>query len=238
MKNKKIIIFVIILFIILVPIFVLALRSLQNKGNKQIPNFPFPSTSVQNPSLQQLSVLKTLPPDKSTNVPIVQSIIIVFNRQFSLSEFVFVIQPEITYSLSIQGSQLTVSFMSPLATQTQYAYGIIYKNNASPQSFTFTTVQSVATNGSNDTVAGKNDELTKQQFPDIFVYNRTPFVTDDFALYGDFTQTPTQHHFFYFASKTDPTKAHQALLNWFTSLGLTDDQIKQLDIRPQPKRGL
>lgn len=72
--------------------------------------------------------------------------------------------------------------------------------------------------------------------PDIFLSNNLPYQTTDFAASAAFTSSPTDHFYFIvLVISGNPDVTKQKFLAWVQSLGITQQQISQLDIRYQSK---
>lgn len=239
--NKKVII---ALFIILVVIpFLLIFIKAPSKKMPPPPNqittptsIPVIPTSISVPSISPvpstvpLSVVQTSL--QGGNIPVSQtSMAITFNRPFSLNEFVFAIDHDLTYTIAIQDNILLITFKSEFQPATTYTYTFTFTNRPS-QSYSFTTVSQAPT--PKDSVPGVVDDYSRTHYPDVFLYNRTPYDSADFSVTGDLTDSPTQHDYFTVTLKgSDVLQSKQSFINWLHSLGLADQQIQTLDIRYQ-----
>lgn len=197
---------------------------------KNIPtSVPIP-TNINNTSLQ---ITSTDPTDKKIAVSVNQIITITFNKKISSQDVTFTLLPTKTHILDFANNQLIISFSSNLLPNTTYYYTIKSKDNAINHQYTFTTsgTESAKTN---DNAAQALTNGSRALEPDLFLYNRTPYATTDFSITGAAAKTPPYH--FYFTISligTNKDQSKQEFIAWLISLGLTNDQIKTLDIRYQ-----
>lgn len=184
---------------------------------------------IQNGQNSILKILLTEPADKQTAIPINQFITVTFSKNVLGKDISFAIQPPATYDTSVVNNQLVVSFSSNLLPTTLYTYTVYFHGN-NLGSFTFTTAG--ATSVAQDQAALTMKNWSRANQPDMFVYTNTPYKTADFSVVADFIKTSPYNAFFnvsLLGQNKDQNK--QAFLVWLTSLGLTDQQIQNLDIR-------
>lgn len=186
------------------------------------------SVTPLSPTRGPLQVQSVSPLAGATNVPLDSKLAISFNQPFSMKDILFSLSPNISYNLSIAGTSLIISPTNLLTANTPYTFSVSIDGEAQ-QSFSFTTTQVVIT--SQDSVPGASDQLNKDKYPDIFLYNRMPFSSDGFQATGGFTSSPSEHY--YFTVSLTNADGKTAFINWMKSLGLSDQQIQQLDIRYQ-----
>ncbi len=193
-------------------------------------NTPTPSVTI---SQEPLSILGVTPPDQTTNVPVNTAITIGFSRNFSANEITFSIGPNVSYTSKISGSTLTITPNLPLLPGATYQYVIQFSDGSFSQKYSFTTAgQNDNSNNPNyDNTNTLQNDWYKSFKPDVFLANKTPYQGSDFSVTYDFTDIPNEHYFFIVT--TSSNQGQQDFLSWLKSLGLTDNQIQQLEIHYQ-----
>ena len=78
----------------------------------------------------------------------------------------------------------------------------------------------------------ESEEFYRTQHPDVFLSNQCPHVQAEFELTTEFVKGDLNHFAFFFAPKIENRQAATDALNvWLKSLGLTQRQINNLDLR-------
>lgn len=203
-----------------------------SSGKSSVNNVTTPTPITTNQNTNPLSILTTDPLNNQTNVPINQIITITFNKNVLSGNITFTIQPSAQYVGNIVNNQYVVNLTSNLLPNTQYTYTIhVHDRNLGVYTFTTAGSQSGITN---DNAAQTIKDWSRTNKPDMFLYNQTPYSTSDFSVSKDISQTAPYNAFFTVSLLgTDKNSGKQAFLQWLTSLGLTDQQIQNLDIRYQ-----
>lgn len=234
--NKKIVL--IIISAILLLLFGGLLLSRSNKTGTRgpistitpVPYIPPVTQPPPTSTEPNLSIIDALPADKSTDNPPDQTIYVTFNKNVP-SDIVFSLSPDVPHTTNGSNNVFSVSFSTALATKSVYVYTISSKQYNFSQSFTFTTAD--PTSGQ-DNVSQDIINASRQNQPDLYLYNQVPYTTATFAVSGSFQSTP-QNHFAFIVTleRTNTDKSKQDFINWVKSLGLTDQQIQTLDISYQ-----
>lgn len=211
-------------------LFVASRRATEPVGPGTTPtNTPIPT--------QALSVVSTTPADGAKNIILNQQITIIFNRVFTQDEISFSIAPPISTSQQIKNNQLLVTPQQNFQQGTLYTYALKYASETTlPKTYSFTTVgptQPYLPDTRPSGAAEQNNAFLIQNHPDVFLSNQTPYSASNFSVSSDFTQTPTGHFHFTVSLIGNSQDAKNAFIQWALSLGLTNEQIQQLDITYQ-----
>lgn len=91
-------------------------------------------------TVPELAVMDIYPQDKAINVPINNSYIeIFFNQKVTSRDFIFAIQPDITYKFDYSGQDnVKIIFREPLTPLTEYTFSVNTLKQI-PKRYTFTT---------------------------------------------------------------------------------------------------
>ena len=203
------------------------------KGNVSRPDsLVSPPTTDQN----NLAVILTKPEHGRQDVSLNEPIVISFNRQLNPEEISFTLFPAILTTSEIQENNLIVTPRLNYAPGTTYTFIIRYpRSNKLPDSYSFTATGPTAVLQPDTQPTGaseREDNFQKANNPDVFLSNQVPFETDMFSIESDYASDPSGHFYFLVTLKgPNDDGARGAALEWMKSLGLTDDQIQQLDIR-------
>lgn len=194
-------------------------------------------TVVLKPSLIQsnLTVISITPEDEAKNIPAEEKIIITFNRKFEASEVTVTLLPSLPVTTEIEENVLTVTPESPYKPGWRYTYVIRFPNTTIlPKSYSFTTTGPTQPFLPDTQPAGaveKEDNFQRENHPDVFLSNQTPYKGSSFTVTSEFKSIPSGH----FAFKVNLTGSDKSLAkkefnNWLTSFQLTGQQITSLDI--------
>lgn len=223
-----IVIFILFLVLFLIGLFVPKyLKKVGQIGVSPTPT-PFSGPGTIPTSLERVYVAFVEPKNNSANVPLNQTVQITFNTQVAQQDISFTIQPNIPFALDVEDNKLFVTFTTPLTAHTKYIYTISLHKGFPPQSFSFITADA-SSPIYKDNAAQVNAEWAKTHQPDLYLYNNVPHTEQTFSVTGDYAEQPTGH--FYFQVHSIGIQGRNDFLAWIKSLGLTDDQIAQLDIR-------
>lgn len=203
---------------------------------RQNPPGRFPVTTITNVPTPEnsLYIVKADPPDDSENVDPQKPISLVFNRKLARDEIRFALNPEASYSVVLKDNVFTVAPKDGWAEGEHYTYAVGFNVGGSlTVSYTFTVSGAVKPppDTYSDIPAKAEEDWTKKDRPDVFLYNKTPFENDDFMIKGFLKTSPKEQFYFLVNFKTGNTSGNQQkTLMWIKSQGLTDDQIKTIEI--------
>lgn len=77
----------------------------------------------------------------------------------------------------------------------------------------------------------ETDEMYMRTYtPDVYLANKTPFTGITFSVTRTFKTTPGEHFGFIVTAKGNSSSYKSDTISWLKSLGLTDSQIRALDI--------
>lgn len=238
--NKKILLIVIGLLLIFIAFFLLSRKvSILKQTSPQPTDIP-EVTSVILPTYQPLlNIVSTTPTDKAISVPLSQVISIVFNRTYDINQLEFIVNPKFEFKKSQTDNTLVITPIIPLQPGTLYTYSLWDKTNSENfrQTFTFTTIGPTP-EFLPDTrpveVIQAEENFLRENRPDIFLKNLTPYSSEIFSITSDYRSPPQSHFYFLVTLKsTDQSIAElskQEFISWLKSLKLTDQQIQALDI--------
>lgn len=185
-------------------------------------------------STDKLKIIKTTPADKAKNVPSDQTITVTFNRKISLNELEFSMAPEVKYVLSVKNNELVVTPEQSLNQGITYTYLIKQKDHKIPLATFSFTVQGNLLEFLPDTrplgAQEFEENFQRENHPDVFLANKTPFETDLFAVTNRFVKEPEGHFKFTVYLLGETSVSQKAFYDWLGSLNLTSEQIAKLDI--------
>ena len=194
-------------------------------------------TAVSRPSPMQsnLTVISTTPQNEAKNIPAEEKIIITFNRKLEASEVTVTFLPSLTVTIEIDENVLTVTPESPYKPGLKYTYVVRFPNTIIlPKSYSFTTTgptQPFLPDTQPTGAAEKEDNFQRENHPDVFLSNQTPYKGSSFTITSEFKSTPSGHFAFKVSlTGSDKSLAKNEFYNWLTSLQLTGQQITLLDI--------
>lgn len=229
--RKTLFLIIIISFLALV-FFLVALRMQKNLGRSgplTTPITPYTSTAPN-----RLFVVSTRPSNKAAIISLNQAIAVAFNRTILPNEVGITISPQLPFSVGVQDNTLLITPQSPLTPGTLYTYAIHYLTlDQLPNLFTFTTTgptQSQLPDTGLPGGAETNDAYLVKNRPDIYLSNRLPYSGTSFTITSTYKTTPTRHFAFTIGLTGDEALGRSEALAWLKSLGLTDQQIRGLDI--------
>lgn len=180
-------------------------------------------------------VVSTTPVDKAINVPIDQAITMTFNRGVKLTDIEFGIDPNFKYSTQVVQNKLIIKPLENLTPSTIYTYSVNFPVTGEfAPSFSF--ISFGPTPQFQPNTAPKNYEEVEDKFllekhPDIFLSNKVPYSSRTFSISSLYKRQPSGHFAFIVELKDISTGQSKAdAVNWMKSLGLSGQQINQLDI--------
>ncbi len=242
--NKKIIIILSVVLLIIIIISVLLLRAKQQ--TQKTPGTSIPESTIAGvmpgilrPTTEiapgELEVISVSPPDMSKDLVKTTPIEIVFSRPLTEEEVEFMISPELSYTKEFEGNKLIITPTENFEPRTLYTYRIkILSDIQKIRLYTFTTAGDgelqIPDTAPPDDVIKAYDESVRVSYPDIYLYNHTPYESKAFAITGTFSAEKNQNVFNVLLKGVNKEESKAAFLIWLQSLDLTDEQIAGLDI--------
>lgn len=249
MNIKKIIIILLVFVIILGTLFFVLLSNrpnLQNETGESTDPVTQQNKDTQSPTgiirptsqLQEgeLDITAVSPADGSLDVETGMPLEITFSRKFTMTEIEFIISPNTPYLINNYENKLIVAPQTSWETGTPYGFSINFTDDDQQvRLYRFTTTgptPSYLPDTQAEEVMEYTNAYEKENNPDIYVANQTPYETDTFAIRADFEPKVPAHYYFTVTTKTGAASQAQAAVNeWLKSLDLTQEQIDNLDIR-------
>lgn len=218
-----------------------------NPSSQTVPFFPTP-TPVSPVTTQQhltsLALVGSVPKDNENGVPTTTDIKFIFNRPTSSKEVSFSSIPDLSFTTQFINTSVILTPTQPLEQGTTYYFFAQLTSSSDALSFSFTTkspqpliiptITGSYSGPGQDNTPQLLDQLAQKEAPDIYLYNRCPYSGSGFSVTSNFTNDNGSHYYFLVSSSgVDASTAKQNFINWVLSLGLTNTQIKLLDIRYQ-----
>lgn len=201
---------------------------------------PTPSEKPYNPLIPSPTsfivpgvIDSTFPLDGSQGVSINSDLQINLDKSINPNDISVQITPSLPNTLRMVKETQTV-IISPnqlMQKNTLYQVSVLFKGG-NIYAFRFVTSNIVSDTGA--VQYARQEEKLLQSTPDRFLTYNVPYSTNSFSItVGGYNKTPTGHYYFYIKIKTDKQSAQNDFNSWLKTLGLTDDQIKTLDIAYQ-----
>lgn len=199
------------------------------------PAFPTPTPVVPGqtqitPSGLQLVSLS--PENGAKGVDPNAQIVATFNRTVSTNSARFSFFPNIDYALVAQNNSLVITPTAPYERGIVYTYSVINTDGTIFATATFSaganTSPIIPLTGRYPDLDTVSDNAQKENYPDVFLAGYTPYQTGYFSVSSEFSSSPSGHFVFFVNPHTNTAK--QAFLSWLGQLGLTQDQIKRLEV--------
>lgn len=230
--KKQFLLFGVFLLLTIIIVGVYLLKSPKPPDSITLPSAtPIPTQETISP----LSIIFVDPPDQSIDVELQKPITVTFNRKLSESEISFAADPKIEYSLQTDDNKLIIIPNEPYQESTIYTY--LIKSTSPdylPKSYSFQTLGTAPVYKPDTKPPGaqeKLDAFQKENHPDVYLSNRVPYVSGNFEIMAEFKKDPEGHFAFVVYLKTpDPLQGKKLAHVWLISQGLSEDQIKKLDI--------
>lgn len=241
LHNPKVLIGIFIFFL-LFTVSILALTASKSEGDKKSATENtkpgeksennFPPAKIDS----ELTIVNLSPIDNTQDAGINQAVTVTFNRNIKKEEIELSIMPRVELKIDIRNNLLIFTPVSSYQPGTLYTYLVKSKSFAKPpntHNFQTTGLTTVFLPDTQDLEGQKNlDDFQKSSHPDVFLSNQTPFENEFFRIDSYFTDVPAGHFAFTASIKTMPVaNGKTEMNNWLLSLGLAQDQIKNLDIR-------
>ncbi len=237
---KKIIISLLIGVIILGVILIIILRV--NKPQSNETNIEAKPTGIIIPTRDiknnELDIVNIDPKDNDTNINQDKKITITFSKNFNMNDIEFFLSPKTDYTTVIENNKLIITPVNKWSPGTTYSYSVNFPdNNQKVRLYSFTVSGPTPEQLPDTQPEGMfEEELNdqKQNNPDIYVTNNTPYENNFFLATSDFESKTPAHYYLQIISKTtDEAKVREEVNLWLQSLDLNQDQIDSLDIRYQ-----
>lgn len=165
-----------------------------------------------------LAVVDTSVPDQAVDVPLNTRIDITFNKPVNASSFIFAMSPSAAYDISYKQATASVTFADPLTIGETYTYRVNTLNTL-PKTYQFTTESDITP-----------DQVEKTYQTDKFVQKQLPYEDESFMVRSFYTEETDLYRFQVTLKSRDKEANRQAFYNWLRGLGLTDEQIANLQI--------
>lgn len=233
LKTKYIIIFTLIFFIVIL-LFIIFRKNNPDSVQNLLQVSPTPQEFTDpspTPDTRKYNIVKVEPKDEAEAVSPDTNITIVFDKIPDSKLIDFSMHPQTQFQTSFYGNSLTVNPLHDLETGTQYTYIIKYNNDTLPsKTYTFTTVGEFKgpQNTEPEGAAQIEEEFQKQNHPDVFLSNKTPYTSSSFDLTSDFVGGEGGHFQFTVSQKSDSSQAD--FHDFSISLGLSEEQFSSLDV--------
>ena len=232
MKKRLVIIVGALALVVLVVNALLASRSGVSTLFQTYPT-PTPVTPPTQINSSSVQLVQISPKNNAENTGLINQLTATFNT--TAAGITFALYPETPFATTFSGAQLSVTFSEELLDNTIYTYSFLDKDGsviATGRFNTGSTASGVAPlSGQYDNLESTANQAQRENNPDEFLANNTPYETSSFSVSSDFSSDGTGHFFFTVTSKSAGGK--NDFLSWLTSLGFTSEQIQKLDIRYQ-----
>lgn len=183
--------------------------------------------------LEFLEIIATSPVDEAKNIPVGSDLKISFSRNITADEIEFSIAPTVPFSQTISGSNLTINFETILSGGTRYTYIIKYPNQRVPSgTYSFITEGPLRPlpNTQPEGAEPTNQQFLREQHPDVFLANYSPYNTGTFSITHVFDEQNQKFRFTVTSKSEIPETGKNDFLTWLKTLELTDNQIQFLEI--------
>lgn len=254
MKQKYIIIGLTITLIFVLVAFLILNRGKSTKPEDSVP--PSPISSIVSPtrarsseptgiilpteqlSPGELDVIAVYPKDQSENVPSSEAVTITFSRPIISAEVKIYMDPPAERTQTISGNILTLRPKTTWDPGTFYSYNVSFPKDLNRRrTYAFRVAgapKPISENTADIEVFEEIIDTHRQERPDLFLMNQSPFETEDFSIEGMFeSKNPAHYAFNVTLRKLDKEVSKNNFINWLRSLELSDEQIANLDITYQ-----
>lgn len=234
----------VVLFLVIL-IWVLQIQKAEQAKPKVVPsatptmsftNDRRPTVAATVTEAPQLAVITTDPNDGETDVPTSSKITIAFNKGLQMKDVIFSMAPRTNYKLTIIGKTLQVSFPNGLLPSTEYTFKVNTLTQL-PRLFTFTTSGESPVEIPDTRPIGASEiekEYQRQNNPDIYLRNATPYENQYFSLTSEYNETTDKFVFTATIKGTDTERSMKEFMNWLKNTQrLKQEQIDTLQITYQ-----
>jgi hypothetical protein len=241
--KKLIIILIIVITILLSTIFFISNinRPTENKKSSNLytsesqnrfPTGVLPNNIAEN----ELDIISISPVDGDNNVSLNTKLEIKFSKDFIETEIDFNISPKTFFSIKKDGNNLIITPDSELIPGTLYTFSVKMLNQPEKiRLYRFVTrgePNPILPDTREEAVVNEYINLERTKYPDIFVANNTPFENEYFRAISDYETNVPAHYYLIITPKVNNLEIVKANVNvWLQTLGLTDEQISNFDIR-------
>ncbi len=238
-KNKYLLFIgggIAILFSILFIIISINISNSTNKTNKKL--LPSPTPTIQNKTQQvsptpNIDVISTQPNNNATDVPLDTQIVITLNQAIDGNNVNVSITPNnAVFSTITNQNTIRITSQNQLQADTIYTLTIKYAPNVPAYIYAFRTIGAP----SGDTFSFPHqaaDVNDIRSAPDVFLARRTPYEGTDFKVNSELSDSTGYFVFTVTITSNDKQTAQQDFLNWALSQGLTQEQVRSLQITYQ-----
>jgi len=236
---KKIIIILTGILIVLFSIFFIVNFFRNNEtGENPVENVEPTGIVIPTESITagKLDVVAIDPEDDAQNIALDRTIEITFSRTLTDEEIEFFINPNTTHTATIEDNKLLVSPQNQWEPGTYYNYSVNFPGDRQKvRLYRFTTTGPTQEFLPDTQPEGLYEETLNEQKnerPDIYVANNTPYESGTFSARADFESKPPAHYYLIVTKKiNDEEKVRQDVNLWLQQLDLSNEQIAGLDIR-------
>lgn len=206
-------------------------RAVRNTGLDFFPT-PTPVSFSTQGKPQALRIISISPPSGTQDVPTHQTFTITFNKPVASKDLDISITPNISFATSFNTDTVTVTPTDALSENSQYLLFVRVRDEQ-VYTFTYLTPLNPSVNPP-DNMQEIERDTAKNNNPDQYLRLFMPYSTDTFAVYSDYSyDSPPHYYFLVTLIGQDENKSKSDFLSWVSSLGLTKNQIKSLDVRYQ-----
>lgn len=238
MKKIIIIFITLIIFSVLFSFLIISLNQPEKKVAPNIivtPSIKVTQELINKESVKSLYVVSTKPKDEEVDISVSEKIVVTFNRSFAAQEIEFTIIPQLSYEISILQNQLIISPKEVFPPGEHYTFVIKYPVlGALPRSYSFTVIgptKKFKPDTFPQNAAEEENTFQRQNHPDVFLTNKSPYSNEFFGIVANYQKGSGKYYFQVTLKGTDKESSKQEFNKWLLNLGLTEKQIKELDIR-------
>jgi hypothetical protein len=230
MKKITILIGIFIFVLVIFIVFLLLNRPVKPENIVS----PTPSPVADN----SLLLMSTDPINNTKNVKTNQEIIFTFNNPVNESNITILVSPETKLSVAYRGKTVVIRPETAWAEGISYRISIQYADRSRiPDGINFvvegTPPATLPDTGPNQEQIKQSEELQRNESPDVFLSNYTPYETDLFTMSSEYASSPVGHFYFTVIKKQGGSEniIRTQVKEWILSLGLTEIQYNNLDVR-------
>lgn len=196
---------------------------------------PAPKIQLKPQTSSLLRVIAISPVYNATVSPD-QILAYTFNQTITSEDIVISLAPKTPFVSTFSEKKLVIKPSEKLLPGVYYRVVITQKKENrvfGPYRFSVKGEREVIqTNTKDAQLFDDTQKFDREQYPDIFLVNNTPYKGTLFEIVKhDFTTTPKPHNYFIVTIKGQINAAKASVVSWLKSLGLTQTQINSLDLR-------
>lgn len=207
----------------------LSQQQINNQIDKNIPT----NEQLQQEKKQDFIIQAVEPSNGKENVDVKTFITIRYAQPLAQKDIKeIVLSPKMDADFSLKNKTLIIKPKRTLQPGTPYSFRIYYANETYSESFYFVTEGETPEEFYEQVDPGilldNSEEEQKKNDPSLYVFNKTPYKTELFSVSSNLTSDDTI--IIHVTLKTDGEKARQEFIEWLLSIGLTEEQIGELNI--------